>query len=180
MKRRPVLSGWIVGILALVAMTAIARQFLGPVTCRDGWQSQSIGRRGACSWHGGVDRSRDGLFFIFLAVSGLAGFMTFSRLEEADRPRKLKCPKCHAEMSLGGKCARYPLCPGTLPPSPQPTPMTPRIRNPKPPRAASAGTGCPICSAPMVRRKAKQGQYRGKSFYGCSRYPACTGIRRKR
>ncbi len=35
---------------------------------------------------------------------------------------------------------------------------------------------CPKCGAPMVKRKAKRGDYIGNVFYGCSRYPQCRGI----
>ena len=37
---------------------------------------------------------------------------------------------------------------------------------------------CPICSSPMVRRVAKRGANAGNSFWGCSTYPHCRGIRR--
>lgn len=35
---------------------------------------------------------------------------------------------------------------------------------------------CPECGAPMVLRTAKKGQYAGKTFWGCSKYPNCKGI----
>ena len=37
---------------------------------------------------------------------------------------------------------------------------------------------CPICSAPMVKRVARKGANAGGSFWGCSTYPQCRGIRR--
>lgn len=36
---------------------------------------------------------------------------------------------------------------------------------------------CPACQAPMLQRTAKRGSNVGKLFWGCSRYPACKGIR---
>jgi restriction system protein len=36
---------------------------------------------------------------------------------------------------------------------------------------------CPICSAPMVKRVARKGANAGGSFWGCSTYPQCRGIR---
>ena len=36
---------------------------------------------------------------------------------------------------------------------------------------------CPLCSSEMVRREAKRGTNAGKSFWGCSKYPACKGTR---
>ena len=34
------------------------------------------------------------------------------------------------------------------------------------------GNICPICGAPMVVRRSRF----GKLFYGCSKYPKCTGL----
>jgi restriction system protein len=36
---------------------------------------------------------------------------------------------------------------------------------------------CPTCGASMVRRTARRGARAGNSFWGCSRYPACRGVR---
>lgn len=36
---------------------------------------------------------------------------------------------------------------------------------------------CPTCGSPMVLRVAKRSANAGSSFWGCSRYPACRGIR---
>jgi restriction system protein len=36
---------------------------------------------------------------------------------------------------------------------------------------------CPVCDAPMVKRIAKRGSNAGNSFWGCSKYPQCRGIR---
>jgi len=44
--------------------------------------------------------------------------------------------------------------------------------------AAPLATTCPSCSSAMVRRVAKRGDNAGKSFWGCTRYPAgCRGTR---
>jgi restriction system protein len=42
---------------------------------------------------------------------------------------------------------------------------------------ASVIPACPKCGSPMVERTAKSGSNAGKSFWGCSRFPACRGIR---
>ena len=42
------------------------------------------------------------------------------------------------------------------------------------------GTGnvlCPVCGAEMVLRKVRNGPSAGNEFWGCSRYPACSGTR---
>ena len=46
-----------------------------------------------------------------------------------------------------------------------------------PTETVAATPRCPKCSAEMVRRRAKTGQHAGSEFFGCSRYPACRGIR---
>ena len=43
-------------------------------------------------------------------------------------------------------------------------------------RGADSASACPKCGASMVRRTAKQGENIGRSFWGCSKYPACRGI----
>ena len=71
LQKRPV-----AGAIAIVSffilqnlLTILFEQMLGPVKCSDGYASSSIGRSGACSSHGGVDKSRDAL----IAVLSLAG-----------------------------------------------------------------------------------------------------------
>jgi len=41
----------------------------------------------------------------------------------------------------------------------------------------TAVPSCPQCNAPMVLRTAQKGSNAGKSFWGCSHYPDCRGIR---
>jgi DNA-binding helix-hairpin-helix protein with protein kinase domain len=36
---------------------------------------------------------------------------------------------------------------------------------------------CPRCRSPMVRRTARRGRQAGHGFWGCSRYPSCSGTR---
>jgi restriction system protein len=40
-----------------------------------------------------------------------------------------------------------------------------------------AAPACPQCGSSMVRRTAKRGANAGGSFWGCSKYPACRGVR---
>ncbi|CAN7414037.1 restriction endonuclease [Acidovorax sp. LjRoot118] len=42
---------------------------------------------------------------------------------------------------------------------------------------ASAQPGCPKCGCGMVRRIARTGNNAGGSFWGCSTFPACRGVR---
>lgn len=43
--------------------------------------------------------------------------------------------------------------------------------------ADTSAPRCPKCDSPMIQRKAKSGSNAGNLFWGCSRFPACKGIR---
>lgn len=45
------------------------------------------------------------------------------------------------------------------------------------PAAEQTVLACPKCGSEMVRRTAKKGTNAGNQFWGCSRFPACTGVR---
>jgi restriction system protein len=45
------------------------------------------------------------------------------------------------------------------------------------PQETSSVPRCPSCGEPMVQRTAHRGQNAGRPFWGCSRFPACRGIR---
>ncbi|MBU4201453.1 MAG: restriction endonuclease [Verrucomicrobia bacterium] len=45
------------------------------------------------------------------------------------------------------------------------------------PPSAVASHACPLCGSHMALRIAKRGANAGSSFYGCTKYPACKGIR---
>lgn len=73
----PNLIGWLVGFLSLATLMPL----VAPATCADGWLSPSIGRRGACSRHGGVQRSVFGVLLVFsgsIALGMGAGALTAS------------------------------------------------------------------------------------------------------
>lgn len=48
---------------------------------------------------------------------------------------------------------------------------------PAPAAKQSGVPACPQCGSDMVRRTAKRGANAGGSFWGCSKYPACRGVR---
>jgi hypothetical protein len=146
-------ASWIVAFAAFFGLSILAGQLLGPVTCRDGWHSPSLGHRGACSWHGGVDHSRDALIIIFAAAGAFAGFVfhesrvgrwaggeTWSDAREPYLPAKYEPPRPH------------------VPPGP-------------------GEPDCPKCGSAMRLRLAKRGRRRGTQFWGCSRFPDCNGTR---
>ncbi len=43
--------------------------------------------------------------------------------------------------------------------------------------SAPSSPSCPDCGAPMARRTARRGANAGNPFWGCSKYPDCTGTR---
>lgn len=47
--------------------------------------------------------------------------------------------------------------------------------NPQP--AEDTALACPKCGSPMVQRVAQKGSQAGNRFWGCTRFPACRGIR---
>jgi restriction system protein len=47
----------------------------------------------------------------------------------------------------------------------------------KPAAKASPAPECPKCGGEMVQRLAKRGVNAGREFWGCRRYPSCTGVR---
>ncbi|MBI3440906.1 MAG: topoisomerase DNA-binding C4 zinc finger domain-containing protein [Proteobacteria bacterium] len=115
----------------------------GPTKCNDGWASSSIGHRGACSHHHGVDKSK-GFFVFLLSLGGAIAvgrhiYNVYEADEVARRKEQLEaymkspnykppkvCPECGSAMRertaqkgkhRGNKfygCTRYPLCKGIL------------------------------------------------------------------
>lgn len=51
------------------------------------------------------------------------------------------------------------------------------VAPPSSPGVAANAAACPACGSEMVKRTAKKGANAGRQFWGCSRYPACRGIR---
>ena len=47
----------------------------------------------------------------------------------------------------------------------------------KPVSVAPLPPACPKCGGEMVQRLAKRGMNAGREFWGCRRYPSCTGVR---
>ena len=88
LQKRPV-----AGAIAIVAffilqnlLTILFEQTFGPVKCSDGYASPSIGRSGACSSHGGVDKSRDALIAVLSLAGAGAIFIWCAPLGRAPQP----------------------------------------------------------------------------------------------
>ena len=84
LKKHPVAAAIVSFFILNILIGVLIGEILGPVKCRDGWNSPSIGQRGACSWHGGVDRSRGG-WVTLLSLIGAVGVGVW--LGSSDRPR---------------------------------------------------------------------------------------------
>jgi hypothetical protein len=145
----------IVGFAAFIAAAMGIGHLLGPTTCRDGWESPSIGQRGACSHHGGVDRSGDFLVWVAGALGVGAGFIFYAS----------RVGRWVGGESWGDAGKPY------QPPKYEPPLPRPFI----PPR--SGEPDCPKCGSAMRRRLARRGRHKGKHFWGCSRFPDCNGTR---
>jgi hypothetical protein len=129
------------GIVAFVATWILVGAFFGPTVCRDGSASPSIGRQGACSHHGGVNRSGQGLPPLIGLVVGIATFLGVKRLRsqgnlidairegyrlsnERSQIKRSPCPTCgaimHPTLQRQGPnagrwfliCSRFPECRG--------------------------------------------------------------------
>lgn len=58
----------------------------------------------------------------------------------------------------------------------EPTSPT-RLSGGAPTKEDDVSPSCPQCSSPMERKTLRKGGNAGQSFWGCSAYPACRGIR---
>jgi DNA topoisomerase-1 len=104
---------------------------------------------------------KKGRFGQFLACSGYPDCKTTKQLGEAQKPKdetlEEKCPQCgnqlikkHGRFGEFVACSNYPTC--------------------KYVKQKTIGVKCPNCSdGEIVERRSK----RGKTFYGCNRYPEC-------
>lgn len=159
LRERPIVTAIVVFFVLRIAGSF----FVGPTTCRDGWHSPSIGRRGACSHYGGVGLNVGAV--LATMVSGGVGLGVYVFL--------LPSPPASQTPTSRPSAPRPPT---SKPPQPTPNrdkaPSSTAIQRGPPPY-------CPICGASMRRRTSRRGRRsrRGKEFFGCSRYPNCHGVR---
>lgn len=80
----------VIGIIVFAIALNVGRSIVGPIVCEDGWHSSSIGRQGACSYHGGVDDTAQNFVGIFSVVSGVvSGFFFFGFVDEKRKKKEL-------------------------------------------------------------------------------------------
>lgn len=78
----------ILGLLAAFLAGHGARAIFGGSTCGDGTHSSSIGRRGACSHHGGVNRVGPTLSGLIALFAGGYVFLFVLNRDELRKKRK--------------------------------------------------------------------------------------------
>jgi restriction system protein len=54
--------------------------------------------------------------------------------------------------------------------------VPPSVSPQRPAVEAESGPACPKCGGPMKLKTAQRGAYAGSQFWGCARYPNCSGI----
>ena len=132
-------------------------------TCRDGWHSPSIGRPGACSWHGGVKRGQNFIPVMIPVFAGVGAGVVLANLMSGAAAKVVPEPKPTPE-------------PSSRPLYVRPAPVRPIAYEP-PRQATESEVACPKCGGPMALRVARRGRRRGRKFWGCFGYPRCTGLR---
>ncbi|WP_456388930.1 hypothetical protein [Profundibacter sp.] len=71
--KQEIWNPWVVGVTTtLVAFLALNLLFNLDPTCWDGWVSSSIGSQGACSHHGGVNKTLGTLAWLISVGAGIA------------------------------------------------------------------------------------------------------------
>jgi hypothetical protein len=144
----PFFAGLLTFLILLKVMTPLVR----PTVCSDGWASGSIGRRGACSHHGGVGTNWS-LILVFLG-SGGGAYAVGRALVAFERRKTAALEKLRDAERAAVNVRRYSEMPKE--------PTTP---------------ACPLCGASMRERLAKRGRNSGNKFWGCGNYPRCHGTR---
>jgi ssDNA-binding Zn-finger/Zn-ribbon topoisomerase 1 len=125
----PLGFGFLVFLVSYIALLIL----IGPTTCNDGLHSPSIGKQGACSWHGGVNVFPQLFSFWFSVFLGWLtykwGTRRFEReqqaIKDARETDETLCPLCGSPVVVriakrGSRkgnvflgCTRFPVCRGT-------------------------------------------------------------------
>jgi DNA topoisomerase-1 len=132
----------------------------GPDAGGDGNGESAGGEGQACENCGKPMVLKRGRFGPFLACSGYPECRTVVKVAKAPtpppEPTDQVCETCGAPMVIRtGRFGRFYSCS-----------TYPKCKNVKP---IPIGVNCPQCGAPLTARRTK----RGRTFYGCTAYPAC-------
>jgi len=134
------------GVIAFLAVFIVGNAVVGPTVCRDGWPSASIGNRGACSHHRGVNRGPQALAFVLSIIVGFSAYAGVKRLRQRTA-------------EAGGVIA-------AIRNAHQSSQARSQIRH----------LPCPICGGGMLTTLERQGPNAARWFLICSRFPECRGF----
>lgn len=160
----------VVPILIFVLLFAIGSFLVGEAVCSDGWASPSIGKRGACSSHGGVRKWPGYLVLIFSLVAAV-----FYYIKRNDAYKKYTDGLMASDLGSEGER-------GNLNQEKNIKVISSPAKNENPfktkkiPSSESISTPrCPKCRSKMILRVAKRGKNIGGKFWGCRKFPRCRG-----
>lgn len=159
---------WLVGIIVFLGAMILLSILLGGAVCSDGWASASIGRRGACSSHGGVDRTVGAIKFLLSIGATVWAVVAYS----AGREKWLAKLRANSEIPITTTEIPAVNLKVVPPPANSPVPR-PKLARPK----SSPKVKCPICGGGMSVRTARVGKNAGGKFWGCKRFPRCKGTK---
>ena len=159
---------WIVGIIVFFGSMILLSILFGGAVCSDGWASPSIGRRGACSYHGGVNRTVGTIKFMLSIGATVWAVVSYSAA------RKRRLAKLLVNNEIQTTATEIPTTNLNVIPPPANSPVPrPKAARPK----SSPRVKCPICGGGMSLRTARVGKNAGGKFWGCKRFPQCKGTK---
>lgn len=128
------------GIIVFLGAMILLSILLGGAVCSDGWASASIGRRGACSSHGGVDRTVGAIKFLLSIGATVWAVVAYS----AGRGKWLAKLRANSEIPITTTEIPAVNLKVVPPPANSPVPR-PKLAHPK----SSPKVKCPICGGGM-------------------------------
>lgn len=161
-------------IVAFIVLLFVCGRLAGPTTCRSGWQSPSIGSRGACAHHGGVDRTKFSIIFFVSAAGAIGIWWLLARRNQ--RLAESEAIAAHLAWKENFLASKH-----TSADSPDASIVSPdriatelAIANSEPATIRKSVTGklCLSCGASMLSVIAADGPIRGL-HWRCERYPRC-------
>lgn len=165
---------WLVGIIVFLGSMILLSILLGGAVCSDGWASASIGRRGACSSHGGVDRTAGAIKFLLSIGATVWAVVAYS----AGREKWLAKLRANSEIPTTGTGTGTGTEIPTISLKVVSPPTNSPVLHPKAARLKSSPkVKCPICGGGMSVRTSRVGKNAGGKFWGCKRFPRCKGTK---
>lgn len=165
----------LIGIIAVWFVTTLVISD-GRRYCSDGSTTSSSGS-GTCSWHGGQGSqpAKTIANYVLLGALGVWAYVSFFRRARGEKlgpPKPLPAPP----QEVLTPRTRLPLTPSPKSPTSLPQQHRPMGERPQPiPADTLPPPLCQMCGEIMRLRLARRGRNRGTYFWGCSRYPSCTG-----